>query len=141
MCPAQREQFNETRVGIAAGATGPHPEARQTGRDAASWHSGDIRPGARGHVSTLGGEAPIHSEGRWTTAAVGDTDGPRPGGADGRNARAAANCRGGLSPVLVRLSAEADCDAGARNITHARRARRQPRPRRRHSRLLRQHRP
>ena len=96
---------------------------------------------ASGHVSTLRGQASVHSEGRRTTAAVGDSDGPRPSGADGGDAGAGADFRGGLPSVLVRLSAEAERHAGVRNIAHARRARRQSCPRRRYPRLLRQHRP
>src|SRR5712692_5070262 len=77
---------------------------------------------ASGHVSTLGGEASVYSEGRRTTAAVGDSDGPRPSGADGGDARAGADFRGGLPSVLVWVSAEAECDAGVRNIAQAWRA-------------------
>ena len=93
------------------------------------------------HVSARGGEASVYSEGRRKTAAVGDSDGPRPSGADGGDARAGADFRGGFSSVLVRLSAEAERHAGAGNAAPAWRARRQSRPRRRHSRLLRAHRP
>ena len=52
------------------------------------------------------------------TAAVGDSDGPRPSGADGGDAGAGADFRGGLSSVLVRLSAEAERHAGVGNLTH-----------------------
>src|SRR6266436_103610 len=71
---------------------------------------------ASGHVSTLGGEASVYSEGRRKTAAVGDSDSPRPSGADGGDARAGTNFRGGLSTVLVWVSAETKRDAGAGNI-------------------------
>ena len=99
------------------------------------------RAAARRHVSARGGAASIHSEGGRKTATIGDSDGPRPSGADGGDAGAGADFRGGLPSVLVRLPAEAERHAGAGNTAQAWRARRQSRPRRRHSRLLREHRP
>src|SRR5258708_17343346 len=85
---------------------------------------------ASGHIPTFGGEASVYSEGRWTTAAVGDSDGPGPSGADGGNARAGADFRGGLSSVLVRLSAEAERDGGLGDLAEAGRSWRQPGARR-----------
>ena len=102
---------------------------------------GARRASARRHVSARGGAAAVHPEGRRKTAAAGDSDGPGPRGADGGEAGAGADLRGGLSSVLVRLPAEAERHAGAGDPAHAWRARRQPRARRRHPRLLRQHRP
>src|SRR2546426_8692445 len=63
---------------------------------------------ASGHVPTLGGEASVYSESRGKTAAVGDSAGPGPGSADGGDAGAGADFRGGLSAVLVWVSAEAE---------------------------------
>src|SRR5579864_232697 len=93
------------------------------------------------YVSARGGAASIYSEGRREATAIGDSDGPGPSGADGGDARAGADFRGGLSSVLVRLSAQAERHAGAGNIASAGCARRQSRPRRGHPRLLREHRP
>src|ERR1700694_5375388 len=81
---------------------------------------------ASGHIPTLGGEASVYSEGRWEETAIGHSNGPRPSGTNGGDARAGADFRGGLSSVLVWLPAETERDAGARNIAPARCARRQP---------------
>src|SRR5690606_40313970 len=72
--------------------------------------------------------------------AAGAPDGSGPGGAGGGEAGAGADLRGGLPSVLVRLPAEAQRDAGARAPAHAGSTWRKPRVRRRHPRLLRQHR-
>src|SRR5207253_5009232 len=60
------------------------------------------------HVSARGGATPIYSEGRWKAAALGDTHGPGPSGADGGDARAGTDFRGGLSTVLVRFPTKAE---------------------------------
>ena len=93
------------------------------------------------HVSTAAGPAAIHPEGRWPAAAARHPDGSRPRGADGRDARAGAYLRGGFSGFVVWVSAEAERDAGTGSAARAWCARRQPRAGRRHSRLLRTHRP
>ena len=51
------------------------------------------------------GAAPVHPEGRREAAAAGDPDGAGPRGADGGEAGAGADLRGGLPAVLVRLPA------------------------------------
>ena len=96
---------------------------------------------ARRHVSSAAGPAAIHPEGRWPTAAARHSHGPRPSRANGRDARAHAHLRGGFSRLVVWVSAEAERDAGTGDAARAWCARWQPCPGRRHSRLLRQHRP
>src|SRR5262249_38123426 len=95
------------------------------------------RPLARKHVSARSGAASIHSEDRWKATSIGNPYGPGPSGPDGGDAGAGADFRGGLPSVLVRLPATAERDADARTVAPAWRARRQSRPRRRHSGLLR----
>src|SRR6188474_1354846 len=82
--------------------------------------------------------APVHSEGRWKAATAGDPDGPRPGGADGGEAGAGADLRGGLLAVLVWLPARAEPADGAGDLAQAW----VPAPSRagrRHPRLFREH--
>src|SRR5678815_5967745 len=72
--------------------------------------SGGPRDAVAGrHLSARGGAASIYSEGRREDTTTGDSDGPGPGGADGGDARAGADFRGGFSSVLIRLPAEAEC--------------------------------
>src|SRR5437868_1941464 len=73
-------------------------------------------------------EASIHSEGDRGQRPLGIPTGPRPSGADGGDACAGADFRGGLSSVLIWLPAEAERHAGVGNITPAECARRQSRP-------------
>ena len=51
---------------------------------------------------------------------LGIPDGPRPSGADGGDAGAGADLRGGLPGLVVWVSAEAERDAGAGNAARAR---------------------
>ena len=99
------------------------------------------RRAASRRVPAERGPTPVHTEGRWKEAAAGHPDGAGPGGADGGEAGAGADLRGGLSAVLVRLPAEAERDDGAGGAEEARRQGRPSRARRRHPRLLRKHRP
>ena len=71
---------------------------------------GARRGAARRRVPAAGGAAAVHPEGRWEEAAAGDPDGAGPSGADGGEAGAGADLRGGLSAVLVRVPAEAERD-------------------------------
>ena len=80
---------------------------------ASELRAGEYRPSS--------GAAPVHSEGRWEEATAGHSDGPGPSGADGGEARAGADLRGGLSAVLVRLPAEAERDGCAGDAAEARR--------------------
>src|ERR1700733_791131 len=77
------------------------------------------RRAASGRVPAKRDLAPVHSEGRWKAATAGDPDGPGPGGADGGQARARADLRGGFSTVLVRLPAQAEPADGARDPAQA----------------------
>ena len=63
------------------------------------------RRAARRRVPAERGAAPVHPEGRWKEAAAGHSDGARPSGADGGEAGAGADLRGGFPAVLVRLPA------------------------------------
>src|SRR4029077_18455626 len=75
---------------------------------------------ASGRVPSAGGNAAVHTEGGWKEAAAGDPNGSGPGGAEGGEAGAGADLRGGLPAVLVRLSAQAQRDDGTRDPEEAR---------------------
>ena len=87
------------RVRRNRGAAGV--DRRDAGGDRAVRRRADALPSsaspARRHVSAAAGPAAVHSEGRWPTAAARHPDGPGPGGADGGEAGAGADLRGGLS--------------------------------------------
>ena len=96
---------------------------------------------AGGRVPAERDLAPVHSEGRWKSATAGNPDGARPSGADGGEAGAGADLRGGFSALLVRLSAPKEPDDGAGGPAQAGRSATSSCARRRHPRLLREHRP
>src|SRR5215467_13426531 len=50
-------------------------------------------------ISPFPGEAAVNSEGRWEAAAIGDTDGTGPNGADGSEAGDGADLRGRCRPT------------------------------------------
>ena len=63
-------------------------------------------------ISSVTGEAAIHTESRWEAAATGDTDGKGSGGADGGEDGDRADLRGGLPAVQLWIPSEEECDAG-----------------------------
>jgi len=72
-----------------------------------------------GGVPTAVGAKAVHSEGRREAATTGDTDGARPGGADGDKAGHRADLRSGLSGVELRIPPDAECNAGDEVIREA----------------------
>src|SRR5215469_1805988 len=86
------------------GRRGDHPGHRTT---RAGRVSGGNSGGAAGRpVSSLPGEAAIHTESRWEAAAIGDPDGAGPGGADGGEACDGADFRGGFPVEQLWIPAE-----------------------------------
>src|SRR5712692_1613518 len=61
-------------------------------------------------ISSLAGEAAIHTESRWEAAAIGDTDGTGSSGADGGEAGDRADLRGGLPAQQLWIPSEEKCD-------------------------------
>ena len=55
------------------------------------------------------GAASVHPEGEWEAKAVGDTDDPRPSGANGHSVDPGTDFRSGFSGLFVRISARAEC--------------------------------
>src|SRR5215471_13907170 len=56
---------------------------------------------ARQDLCAKGGTARLHTEGKWETEAVGNTDGTRPRGADGDPVNPGADLRGGFRRLLL----------------------------------------
>ena len=131
-------EAGETEQGLGGSRCPDAGRGRAAGVDAfvedlgARLRAGEYRP-ARSCAGTF--------RRRTEEAAARHPDGPGPCGADGGEAGAGADFRGGLPSVLVRLSAQAEGDEALETMRKRGARRRQSRARRRHSRLLRQHRP
>src|SRR3990172_12505 len=91
-------------------------------------------------ISPFAGEAAVYSESRREAAATGDPDSTGPSGANGGEVGDRTDLRGGLSELQLLVPAGARSDAGTRGHPQGRQRGLQFRRRRRHSRLLRQHR-
>src|ERR1700757_4386901 len=74
---------------------------------------GDRSCAAGRTISSFTGEAAIHTESRRKAAAVGDTDGTGPSGADGDEVGDLADLRSGLPEVQLWIPPEAKRDRGA----------------------------
>ena len=94
-----------------------------------------------GHVPTAAGAAAVHPEAGREAAAVGDSDGARPRGADGGEDRARADLRGRVPGLFLRVPPATKCHAGAGGDPPDRRTRPPVRRRRGHQGLLRLDRP
>ena len=92
------------RVRSNGGAAGVDAETLRGHRATRAWSSfsAEIQADAAGRpISPFTGEAAIHTESRWEAAAIGDTDGAGPGGADGGEDRDRADLRGGFPSHAV----------------------------------------
>src|SRR5450755_3398196 len=97
---------------------GDNPGYRATRRGRVS---GGNRSSIAGRpISADAGKAAIHSEGRWEAAAIGNTNGTRPGGADGGEASDRADLRGGFPGLQLWIPSEEECDTGSGGYSYSR---------------------
>ena len=101
----KRVRRNKGAAGVDAQTLAEIEEQRRR-----SLPRGDRHGAARRAVPAESGPAAVHPEGGREAAAAGHPDGPGPRGADGGEAGAGADLRGGFPSVLVRVPAPARRD-------------------------------
>ena len=130
------------------------PRPTQQGRSGCGWNHargggavrrreaprGALRRATRRYLPAAARAAALDTQGRWEAAAAGHSDGEGSNRADGGEARHRADLRSRIQGLVVRVPATPERASGAGDHPGDGEHRMQPRPRRRHPRLLREHR-